>query len=92
MEQLITTCPENQTDDVIYSNLDHKLDKNVAKFLKNHSDYYSQHSAWNFCGYVWFLDKKWYEEVWRYHSLEETLSDTNLVELIKEVNNKYRDE
>lgn len=42
----------------IYSNFSHELEKETLERIKESGDF-AQHSAWNFCGYIWFADGRW---------------------------------
>ena len=57
--------------------------------IKENPTKFFSHSAWNFCGYIWFENNKFYEEVWRYRSHIHTLESENLEDLIDEVNMEY---
>lgn len=78
------------TEEPVYSNLDHEIDKEVSDMLaKRPNELYSQHSAWSFCGYVWFDGEVWREEIWQWKSLVEVLSADSLEDLIEKANNSY---
>jgi len=84
------TKPTRQTDNSVYSNFDHELDKDVVDELKAApGEVYAQHAAWQFCGYVWFDGKDWHEDVWVHGSLAETRSEEKLEDLIDSVNRSY---
>ena len=87
----ITSITEigQKASDVIYSNFDHELNDGVKKELEKCSTIYSQHAAWDFCGYVWLKNKLWREEVWIYGAPVETMSNESLEYLISNVNDKY---
>jgi hypothetical protein len=79
--------------DCIYANFDHKLNQNVADQLKvQPGKTYAQHAAWGFCGYVWYQDGQWYEEIWIHNTRKTTRSNEDLRELIEEVNDHYGNE
>ena len=55
--------PKGGELDTVYSNFDHLLDEEIAKQLESNSGkVYAQHAAWDFCGYIWHDDGKWYDE------------------------------
>ncbi len=47
------------------SNFDHSIDGELEGALRT-SRVYAQHAAWDFCGYVWFADGQFHEDVWQY--------------------------
>jgi hypothetical protein len=74
----------------VYSNCDHQINIHIAEALQsNPNRTYAQHAALNFCGYVWFADGKWHEEVWVYGSEDRTFRHVTLRALIDEVNEVY---
>jgi len=77
-------------EDVIYSNFDHCF-SNDEGYVKAHPDIYFQHSARDFCGYVWYdiETKKFYEEVWVYRSHIKTIKEETLKDLITNINNEF---
>ncbi len=76
--------------DLGMSNLDGTVDEGLAEALQvKPATVNAQHSAWNFCGYVWFEGGKFREQVWQYHSpIEEFEADT-LEELMGKANDNY---
>ncbi len=70
------------------SNFDHVIDEGLEEQLRA-GEHCAQHSAWDFCGYVWFEDGQFYEEVWRFHQHVATLSADDLRELMEAVNDEY---
>lgn len=81
--------PDNRLEDTVYSNFDHKLDKSIEATLQDNPTVYASHTGWDFCGHVWYSNGKWYEEVWRYRSVVETIIGLSIMEVIKETNEKY---
>lgn len=83
------TKTENSTEiDEIMSNFDNEINREVEKTLKSGS-YFAQHSAWDFCGYVWWDDNKFKEEVWFYGAHVCTHVAESLEELKESVNNEH---
>ncbi len=84
--------PDYPKGDVIYRNLDHTLDKTVLEQALNGKTIH-QHSAWDFCGYIWFdsENNKWFEQVWRFGHPVGIFSNEKLDDVINEVNEKYGD-
>lgn len=72
----------------VMSNIDYSIDREVEKELLN-EDCYAQYSAYNFCGYVWHQDDKFYCEVWRYNSYVETFEGDTLEEIKEDVSSEY---
>lgn len=70
------------------SNFDQEIDEGLAEALKQ-GGVRAQHSAWDFCGRVYYEDGKFHEEVWTHGSISETLSADTLTELMTAVNNEY---
>lgn len=83
--------PTVETDDPLYSNMDHCLDDAVVLALSNAPGRLcAQHAAWNFCGYVWQLqDGRWVDQVWRYNAPVADVYGDSLEEVIEEVNDTY---
>jgi len=79
-----------ETAEPVYSNVNHELDEAVKSQLQvNPNILYAQHSAWNFCGYIWYDGNKWKEEVWQYKSPVALEKHYTIEELIDEVNDIY---
>ena len=70
------------------TNFDLSIDDGLEEKLKS-GKFVATHSAWNFCGYVWFQAGKFHEQVWQWNSPREILSADNLQTLMNEVNEKY---
>lgn len=65
------------------TNFDGSIDAGFAEALQAQpGKVYGQHSAWNFCGCVYFYDGKFHEEVWVYGSPRKTISADNLRDLM----------
>jgi len=77
-----------EASDEVYSNFDHSLNAEVVKELET-GDKFAQHSAWNFCGYVYKDQSGWHEEVWRHGSTVETLSGDSVENVIQQANSEY---
>ena len=79
---------------MVYSNFDHTFDaEEVTRLLANpdpDEDDCGQHSAWEFCGEVWFgIDGLWHEIVWRHRCVVAEYSDESLEDLIETVNDNH---
>jgi len=82
--------PGKKASKSVYSNLNHTLDKNIVKLLRENANIlYAQHAAWNFCGYIWFDSKEFKEEVWQYKFLTSVHSNKDIRGLIAEVVGTY---
>lgn len=79
-----------ELDDGMY-NMDHSIDDGVDEALRAGGTY-CQHAAWNFCGYVWFADGQFHEEVWRYNSPQTIVSADSLAKLMEAVNAEWGSE
>lgn len=77
--------------DAIMSNFDREIDYKVAEQIKS-KPFFSQYSAWNFCGYVWWQNEKWHCEIWTHHAIRETISADTLPEIMNEACSKYGDD
>lgn len=72
------------------TNFDGSIDEGLTEALRAEPAMVcAQHSAWNFCGYVWFENGKYREQVWRYHSPIDEIEADTLKELMEEVNAEY---
>ena len=70
------------------SNFDHTIDPGLKDELRN-NPVFGQHSAWEFCGYVYFLNGQFHEDVWRLKLFQETISADSLEELMEKVNERW---
>lgn len=82
------TKPEIEGDEV-YSNFDQTFRLTEKDIIE--SGFHHQHSAWDFCGYVWYdsKEKLFFEEIWIYHNLEVTIYQKELEDLIELANDTY---
>jgi hypothetical protein len=72
------------------SNFDMSIDEGFEDALrKDEGKVFGRHAGWNFNGRVYFLNGLFYEEVWRYGGIIETLSSENLKELMIDVCENY---
>lgn len=80
--------PDNMGQEV-YSNFGHIFMMTEEKIKS--SEEYHQHSAWDFCGYVWYnkQTKQFHEEIWIYHNLENTIIATTLKEVVEQAIDIY---
>ena len=76
----------------VYSNFDHKLEDDVVEKLKGTENSFAQHSAWGFCGYVYFQGDKWHEDVWRNNIFRQTIDGDSAIEVIEQAIDKYGSE
>ena len=67
----------------LWANIDCVLDTEVEERLKA-GDCYAQHAAWDYCGLVWFdpSTDMWYEEVWQFLKMIDTLSGDSATNVI----------
>lgn len=78
--------------DDAYSNFDHVYEygfKDTEKMIRENSDHYFSHSAWDFYGKIWFENGKFHEIVMRYHNVVDEIENEKLDDLIEEVNEKW---
>lgn len=73
----------------LYSNFDHKLNKESADWLINNPGKELEHTAWNFCSYVRYENNKFKATVMRHHNVVAEIEDDDLIKLISETNNKF---
>ena len=78
----------SEFDDEIMSNFDGQIDLKTVDKIKG-KDLFSRYSARNFNGIVWWQSDKWFCEVWRYHSFNETFICDTLEEIMEEASLKY---
>ena len=71
---------------MVYSNLKHQFEMTADEVKQ--SNLFHQHSAWDFCGYVWYdkTEKAFKEEIWIYNVHRATHTNLSLIELIEKVN------
>jgi hypothetical protein len=75
------------------SNFDHSIDSGLDAALRASPGVaLAEHSAWNFCGYVWFEDGQFHEQVWRYKQPVAEYSAETLTELMEVVNDEHGSE
>lgn len=72
--------------DSVYSNSNHELDEQVMDQLRHEPGTCASHTAWDFCGWVWYQDGRWHEQVHQYLEVVDERSAENLRELIDGVN------
>ena len=80
--------PKNKGDDV-YSNFDHSYSMTEEEVKT--SNMYHQHSAWDFCGNVWFdsVDELFIEQIWVHHALVREYQHTSLSSVIDAANDEF---
>jgi hypothetical protein len=72
------------------TNYDHEIEDGMLEALtENQGKVYGNHCGYNFCGYVYYHDGKFHEEVMRYGIHVGTMSADSLDELMTVVNNEY---
>lgn len=91
MDKLIKLPKEYYETKTVMSNIDHSIDKKVEKEIVD-GKYYGQYASWNFCGYVWHQEEKFYCEIWVYGSHVETIQADTLEEIMSEACSKYGSE
>ena len=81
--------PEHYTEiDLGMSNLDHVIDIGFEEEIKN-NPVYGRHAGWNFNGLTYYLEGKFYTDVWVYGSHRSTIVCDTLQELFDETNEQY---
>ena len=50
---------------------------------------YAEHPAWDHWGAIWFADGQFHERVMQYRAHVATVSNDNLTELVRKVNDTY---
>lgn len=72
------------------SNFDHEIDEGMQKHLmSNEGLEYCNHCAMDFCGYVYYQDGVFIEDVFRYGAHIDTITANSLDDLMEKVNNEY---
>ena len=88
----VTGPPENYQflgpSGIGMSNLDNSIDEDFGQTLKDQS-VYGQHSAWDFCGWVWWDGEYFCEKVMCYGVDQEVIRANTLENLMNIVNDKY---
>lgn len=72
----------------IMSNFDGAIEQEIADVIIG-KPLYSNYTAWNFCGYVWWQDNKWHCEVWHFGAYVDTFSSETLSELMSDISDEY---
>jgi hypothetical protein len=89
-KNVVFRLPENFTEfskDVM-SNYDYVIDYNAAELVKSKPLYF-RYTGWNFCGYVWWQNHKWYCDVWAYGSYCKTFDADKLENIMSDVSDEY---
>lgn len=88
---MISEIPQDSKQTgTVYTNLDHTFDQVKVKILKdNPRTKYALHTAYAFCGHVWYYDGKWYDEIWQRGVVVDLISGCHLNEVIDAVNTIY---
>ncbi|MBF6358175.1 hypothetical protein IU449_27130 [Nocardia higoensis] len=83
--------PTEYTEEAVYSNFNHELNRSVVQELTARpGELCAQHAAWNFCGSVWQLpDGRWVDQVWRYHAIVDHIYGDSVEAVIEEANDTY---
>lgn len=91
MRNKVTTILDKATElELGMSNMDGSIDDGLAEALKQQAgSVYAQHAAWNFCGYVWYENGMFHEEVWVYNAPRTVINADTLQELMSDVNAEY---
>ena len=71
----------------VYSNFDHQLDKGIIHELIE-GNCFSDHTARNFCGYVYFENGKFKKVIWRHNQIVDVIEDSDIEKLIESVNER----
>jgi hypothetical protein len=71
------------THNTLWSNAEGILDTEIEERLRL-GDCHALHAAWDYAGYVWFdpSNDTWYEEIWRYRAVVDTLSGDSATNVI----------
>ena len=75
-----------------FSNFDHTFKHGIeetTKMIMENPDRCFGHAAWDFRGYIWFENDRFYEEIWSHHSHINTLESEDLRDLITKANDIY---
>lgn len=85
---LVPVLWPTQGDGAIYSNFDHDYHAPTIDLVRS-GRVYAQHSAWDFCGRVWFADGIWCETVYVFGTPVATYCAPELADLIAHVIDKH---
>lgn len=90
MTEAMTNMDNMKFVDEGMSNFEHTIDDNLAQILRDGEDkLFAQHSAWDFCGYVWYSNGIYHEQIWRYKSPIDEIEAETLEDLMEEANSRY---
>ncbi len=70
------------------SNADGIIDAGLADALKN-GTVYAQHSAYNFCGFVYWDGVQYIEDIWQHNGKIKTIEADTLKALMELANDEY---
>lgn len=90
METIKLRIPEHfkSHPEAIMSNFDHEIDDSAAEFIKD-KQLYAQYAGWNFSGRVYWIDERWYCDVWVYGSYRKTFVSDTLQGIMSDVCSQY---
>jgi hypothetical protein len=77
---------------VVYSNFDHKLNRDVANRLFTGELIVGVHAAHNYVGYLSFAGGTWREEVYQYGRLRSTFEGTSALNVVEAAIHNYGSE
>ena len=72
-----------------YTNFDHDKHALENELVEANGDAYAQHSAYDFCGYIYYKNGVFYEEIWQYNSKVNLMRNNNMEALIFEACDNY---
>jgi hypothetical protein len=76
----------------VYSNMTHTFRDDVVAALQAQPYAVAQHAAWDYCGYITYVDGAWVEWVMRHHSVVAKYASDDLAELVQVVIEEWGDE
>ncbi len=71
----------------VYSNFDHEIEESVVPLLNEKT--YAYHTAVNYCGDVYRVSDKWFEDIYQYGRHVDTLHADSLGEVIEKAVNEW---
>jgi hypothetical protein len=82
--------PPADAEDIgtVMSNFDHAIDGELADKLKA-GNFVGDYTAYDFFGYLWFVDDVYKCAVMRYHRHIETIENADLAEIMRECSERY---
>lgn len=70
-------------------NLDHSINHGIAEKLKSDPEAYAQHAAFGFCGWVYYENGQFHDQIWVHHFPMNIKSADSVEEMVELANKEY---